>query len=387
MGIVIMTENKNSNDKKNIVLKKMSNKHSKGNDYIVLSKRIEDSLSAFKHIKSMNSLKFVDPLRELRMSMRALQLADPLKGLRESMRALQLADPLKDLRDSIKFLQISDPLRGLRESMKALQYADPLRELRVSINTLKMIDPLKGLRESIKAVQFADPFKDIRASVKSFQMADPLKELRESINLLRHSFQFNEIRTQLLNLNRSIDVYRNVFKDSIPATNFEQAYQEIISKVIIAKNDIDIDEALSVVADEIDQDSRIVPNSFLSIEFYINLIISFIFLLYSMHLSAESENRLAEQMMNAQTVIIEKLEEVLTTQNTHTYYVVLRPVNLRLRPTTKKSNVINILCSNQTVRLIERKGKWIKVEYFNHISGVHEHGWCYKKYLKIMKKP
>jgi hypothetical protein len=355
MDIVIMTENKNSNDKKNIVLKKTSNKHSKGNDYIVLSKKIEDSLSAFKHIKSMNSLKFVDPLRKLRMSMRALQLADPLKGLRESMRALQLADPLKNLRDSIKFLQISDPLRGLRESMKALQYADPLREL--------------------------------RASVKSFQMADPLKELRESINLLRHSFQFNEIRTQLLNLNRSIDVYRNVFKDSIPATNFEQAYQEVISKVIIAKNDIDVDETLSVVADEIDQDSRIVPNSFLSIEFYINLIIAFIFLLYSMHLSAESENRLAEQMMNAQTVIIEKLEEILTTQNTHTYYVVLRPVNLRLKPTTKKSNVINILCSNQTVRLIERKGKWIKVEYFNHISGVHEHGWCYKKYLKIMKKP
>ena len=106
-----------------------------------------------------------------------------------------------------------------------------------------------------------------------------------------------------------------------------------------------------------------------------------------MHLSAESEKRLTEQIINIQTVITEKLEQVLTTQNNHTYYVVLRPVNLRLKPTTRKSKAINVLYPNQTVRLIERKGKWIHIEYFNHTSGIHEHGWCYKKYLKILSNP
>ncbi|WP_319523279.1 SH3 domain-containing protein [uncultured Desulfosarcina sp.] len=358
--------------------------NAKENTSIVLSKKIEDSLTAIKQIESTNSLKFVDPLRELRLSIKALQTADPLRGVRESIKALQMADPLKGLRESMGALQMVDPMRGLRDSIKAMQLTDPLKDFRVSMKALQINDPLKGLRESMGALKLVDPFiKDIRTSIKLIQSSNPLSGLRESINSLQHSFQLGEIRTQLVNLNRTIDVYRNIFKDSIPATNFEQAYQEVVSKVILAKNDYDLDEAVSIVANEIEADFNSVPNSLLSIEFYINLLISFIFFIYSMHLSAKFEDRLSNQLMNFQTVIIEKLEEVLSAQDTNTYYVVLRPVNLRLKPTTKKSKVISVLYPNQTVKLIERKGKWIKVEYFDHISGVHEHGWCYKKYLKL----
>ena len=55
-------------------------------------------------------------------------------------------------------------------------------------------------------------------------------------------------------------------------------------------------------------------------------------------------------------------------------YVVLRPVKMRTSPSTKKQNVVAILYQNQTTRLVQRKGKWIKVEFFNYLKGVHEIG-------------
>ena len=101
-----------------------------------------------------------------------------------------------------------------------------------------------------------------------------------------------------------------------------------------------------------------------------------------MQYSDESEKRILDKINVVQEVVIEKLEEVIISKSDDVYYVVQRPVNLRTKPTTQKNNIINVLYPNQTTILIERKGKWIKVEYFNHITGFHESGWCYKKYLK-----
>jgi len=61
-------------------------------------------------------------------------------------------------------------------------------------------------------------------------------------------------------------------------------------------------------------------------------------------------------------------------------------VNLRAKPTTKNSDVLKVLYPNQKVRLVERKKKWIGVEYYNHILDIHENGWCFKKYLKKCSK-
>jgi len=37
---------------------------------------------------------------------------------------------------------------------------------------------------------------------------------------------------------------------------------------------------------------------------------------------------------------------------------------------------IGVLYPNQTTRLIESRGKWIRIEYFDHIENIHKSGWC-----------
>lgn len=69
-----------------------------------------------------------------------------------------------------------------------------------------------------------------------------------------------------------------------------------------------------------------------------------------------------------------------------TYYFVVRPVKLYSGPRTR-AQVQGNLGPNQLTRLVERKGAWIRVEYFDYLEGVHRSGWCMKKYLRAVDSP
>ena len=206
---------------------------------------------------------------------------DPLKELRESMKAMQMAfkDPLKELRDSMKAMQMAynDPLKELRESMKVTQMA--------------FNNPLKELHESMKAMQmaFKDPLKELRESMKAMQMdlQDPFRELRESLN-----------------------IYNDIFKRSIPANSFEQAYKEVYAKFIIEQSDSDIEEAFSQTVNQI-KSGIASSKSPLSIEFYLNFLIALILFLYSMHLSQGSEKKILDEITLTQEVIVQNIQDAV----------------------------------------------------------------------------
>ena len=249
-------------------------------------------------------------------------------------------------------------------------------------------DPFKEIRESIKTLQLTDPFKEIRESMKTLQTLqfnDVFKEIRESMKTLQLTDSFRDTRESFSKMHSSLNIHKNIFQNSIPVNYFENAYQEVILNVIIAKNDRELDESVSIFADEIKESEKNAPKSYLSAEFYTNLIVAFIFFIYSIHLSQESEDRILKKIYNVQQAVTEKLEEVLPEVQRDEHYVVIRPVKMRSKPTVRKNNVINILYPNQTTKLIDRRGKWIKVEYYNYVIGIHESGWCFKKYLKKIK--
>ncbi|MCK5062197.1 SH3 domain-containing protein [Candidatus Parcubacteria bacterium] len=308
-----------------------------------------------------------ETLTEAKQAMEAVIVKDPLKNLRKSMKTLYI-NPLEDLRKSIKTLYVN-PLINLRKSMKAL-YINPLEDLRKSIKVL-YVDPLEDLRKSMKAL-YINPLEDLRKSIKTLYIENPLNEFRKTI----------------LKYGQITDAYKSIFTNSIPANNFEEAYREVLSSFIAAKGtgERDTTEAAFQVAKEINFETKTFSPSRLSVEFYITLLISLIFFLYSLTLSEQSELRLSELIIETQTNIIERLNDITAeTEIQGTYYVVERAVNLRTKPTTKKSEVLTVLYPNQKLRLVERKGKWIMVEYYNHILDIHKNGWCYKKYLKIIK--
>jgi hypothetical protein len=275
----------------------------------------------------------------------------------------------------------------LRDRMKSLQFEDPFKELRDRMKSLQFEDPFKELRDRMKSLQFEDPFKELQDRMKSLQFEGPFKELRDRMKSLQFENPFKEIRKTLSRYHDLTNVYRNIFSYSVPANSFEEAYQEVFSKFVTEQQHSggDAAEAAIHVAEEINYQAKTFQPSKLSLEFYLNFIIAFIFFLYSMHLSKQSELKITELIRATQSIIIERLNEFNEQDKKETYYLVQRAVNLRTKPTTKNSDVINVLYPNQIVRLVERKGKWIKVEYYNHILDIHENGWCYKKYLKINK--
>ena len=256
-------------------------------------------------------------------------------------------------------------------------------ELYKSMESMRIIikDPLEDFRKRMESMRIIikDPLEDFRKRMESMRIIikDPLEDFRKRMESMRII-----IKDPLEDFRKSLNIYRDVFQKSIPANNFEEAYTEVISRVVISRTDDDISEALLKTADEVELEIKSTIKNLLSIEFYLNFLIAFLFFVYSMQYSHESEKRIINKINAVQEVIIEKLEEVNIKKADDVYYVVQRPVNLRTKPTTKKSNIIKVLYPNQTTILIERKGKWIKVEYFNHLTGVHESGWCYKKYLK-----
>ena len=127
------------------------------------------------------------------------------------------------------------------------------------------------------------------------------------------------------------------------------------------------------------------PQSFLSAEFFISLIFALIFFLYSQHSANISEQNLSEQIQHLEKVMTELPNALMPLHDNSTYYVALKYVNLRKKPKTK-SAILEILHPNLKVKLLVRKGKWIQIQYYDHVNNEFKTGWVYKKNLKILNR-
>lgn len=125
-------------------------------------------------------------------------------------------------------------------------------------------------------------------------------------------------------------------------------------------------------------------NDILKAEFWISIIFSLILFIASQHFAKMSEDGIQSHMNKLERLIIELPKELMHERDSSTYYVVIRFVNLRSKPSTKKSEILEVLYPNLKVRLIERKSKWIFIEYYDHISDDYKRGWVSKKYLRIL---
>lgn len=162
----------------------------------------------------------------------------------------------------------------------------------------------------------------------------------------------------------------------------------------MAQVEYDLEEAL---ADGVDGDGALALGNFLenlvvtartsvldrlSFEFYLNILFSVLFMLIPLQLSADSEQRIISAVEAAQEELQKQLERHEAARvDTSIYYVARRPTFL-VRSPKPKSAATGILYPNQITRLVMRKGKWIQVEYFDYLEGVHRSGWCLKKYLQ-----
>lgn len=121
----------------------------------------------------------------------------------------------------------------------------------------------------------------------------------------------------------------------------------------------------------------------LSLEFYLSLVFTLMLALIQQNESSEFNDELMQRLDRLESELVEKYEVVANDEQDSTFYIVQLNVNFRDGPSTKHS-VLDVLYPNQKVRLVERKQKWIKVEFYDHVEDVHKQGWVYKKYLRLL---
>jgi hypothetical protein len=103
--------------------------------------------------------------------------------------------------------------------------------------------------------------------------------------------------------------------------------------------------------------------------------------LYPLYENQQFEKRVIDSVNQTGTEILKEVEKLKPAEVKGVYYVVVREAKLKSHP-RPKSATIQILPPNQLVKLVRAKGKWIYVEYFDHIEGVPKTGWVLKKYTK-----
>lgn len=128
---------------------------------------------------------------------------------------------------------------------------------------------------------------------------------------------------------------------------------------------------------------------------FLNLLLVLVIFWYQENSSSKMEERLMTQIEVGQTqqhqrdteikvlkaTIIRALEHVQPSERGQTVFVVRDRVALAKNEALSGAPVIGSLVPNQIAILLEEKGRWIRVEYFDWHSQSAQQGWVLKKYL------
>jgi len=300
----------------------------------------------------------------------------------------EIINPINSMKQIVDFLNkdfsgivnknFINPYRNIQETIKSIKNLSNVYQSKDFYNILntEFIDPFKNIREAINPVSryYSESIKRIRATdfinIANKEFINPIKNIREMINLLNrdYSSSISEISNLFQNL-------ESIKWDTINTALEEYNFDKCETEEEFIKLSININLVISKE-----------PQSLLSLEFYLNLLITLIIVVHTQKLATDSENRIVSNLNEGKQYIVEQFDKIIEenskqNNNIGIFYVVTRTVYLRSKSNTK-STPVTILYPNQKTRLVKRKGKWIHIEYFNHLLGIHQSGWCNKKYLK-----
>jgi len=254
-------------------------------------------------------------------------------------------------------------------------------------STLKSLESSPALK-AMKALESSSAFSVTKALEKS-SLFTTLKSLESSpvlktMEAFEKSFAFSAIKSlqdsaRFFSFN---DLAEKFSSQMVGPLTLGQAYQVVTQEYSQTIGASDTDR-LEKLTDKVDFLVQKAPKGALSKEFYLSLILTLFIFWLSQISTMQSGEKMLLSVEKLEQTISQQLSELKLNEKEETYYVVIRAVNLRVKPSTK-SEVVNILFPNTKVKLITRKSKWIRVEYFDYVENVYVSGWVYKKYLKMM---
>jgi len=299
-------------------------------------------------------------------------MRDPFGDSRELQRAL------KSMRE---FQRALEPMREIQRTLKSMSH------FRDAIDSMHTRSPLAKMREVLPQLQVRNPLAEHMQAWEALRLRDPLADTRKLLESGRFVDPFQHTRELLRALSTSADLYRSVHGESISSAAIAAAVANIEANAEIEVGTAEQENLLRVVSRTIQNVRTATYTSFvdrLSLEFYLSLLVTVLLLIYQLELSKESEQRITSEIISTREQLLERYEEVVTQQANHNTYYVVRRATVLLQSPKKGARSPGVLYPNQLTRLVDRRGKWIRVEYFDYLSGVHRSGWCLKKYLDRM---
>jgi hypothetical protein len=79
------------------------------------------------------------------------------------------------------------------------------------------------------------------------------------------------------------------------------------------------------------------------------------------------------------------IAQLIPKDDRNVYYVITQDAFLRVKP-DGRTKTITAISSNQKVRLVQTKAKWLYVEYFDYLEAVPKYGWINEKYTKRIEE-
>ena len=265
-------------------------------------------------------------------------------------------------------------------AVKALESSSFLSAVK-AIESSSFLSAAKALESSsflsaakaLESSSFLSAAKTLESS--SFLSATKALEsssLLSAINALRDSTRFAPF-------NELAEIFSS---KTVGPLTISEAYQ-FVSESYLNTSGSSESERLEELSDQVELRVKQAPQGALSKEFYLGLILTLFIFWLSQNSAIQSEEKILLRIDQFQTTISQQLAEMKKYEQVDTFYVVDRAINLRVNSNTK-SEVVSILYPNEKVRLIKRKSKWIKVEYFNYAENAYASGWVCKKYLKVL---
>jgi len=253
--------------------------------------------------------------------------------------------------------------------------------------TLKSLENSSSLK-AVKAVESSPAFSVTKALKKS-SLFTTLKSIESSpelktIGAIENSLAFSAIKSlqDSVRFSSFNELAENFSSQIVGPLTLSQAYQVVTQEYSQITGTSDT-ERLEKLTDKVDFLVQKAPKGALSKEFYLGLILTLFIFCLSQISSMKSQEKMLLRFEQQEQTISQQLSELKSNEQGETFYVVIRAVNLRVKPSTK-SEIVTILHPNTKVKLITRKSKWIRVEYFDYVENVYVSGWVYKKYLKMM---
>jgi hypothetical protein len=312
---------------------------------------------------------FRDIAKEMSEILQSVSFKSPLEQLRDSIPAVVIRDPLEQFREVAKAIDTQNIFKELSKSMRTSIFASSFEELQKVAESVRVKSPMQKIAERIKSTQLQlFPFERFELVTKDTNIRDSLSELFDSV---RHSYSNSAI-------------YDNIFVDSKAVNLFEESYKDILTRFIIAESATgEKEKAAYETAISVKKTINKHPTNALILN-YLPTIIALAIFIFNLYLDRQSEQRITSEINKSYQILVEKIEELKIKDN-EVYLEVKKLCNLREKPTTKNSKIIAVLQPQLIVRFLEKENNWFRVEYFDDRTESTKSGWCYGRYITIVK--